>query len=83
MPEDNNANRMGALAGVVIIARVAIFLVIWLGLFLALFLGYFTVPIIVVGVITLLYALTDIGFYMAVNRRKRSQNSEGNHTENH
>ena len=32
------------------------------------FLGYFTVPILLVGALTLIYAVSDVGLYMFANK---------------
>lgn len=51
-----------------ITVRVILILLVWLAIFLAMFLGYFTVPIIVVGVISLIFALVDVGFFFRAKR---------------
>jgi hypothetical protein len=76
MPQADKNNQIGALTGAVIIARVVFVLVIWLGLFVAMFLGYFTVPIIVVGGITLIYALSDLGFFLLIKKNRPSPDGE-------
>jgi len=73
------ATGLECLTGAVIIARVVFVLIIWLGLFVAMFLGYFTVPIIVVGGITLIYALSDLGFFFIIKKNRPTPNGE-NHT---
>jgi len=55
-----------------ILARVIVILLAWLGVFLAMFLGYFTVPVILIGAMALIYALVDLGFYVSVNRQKNA-----------
>jgi predicted DNA repair protein MutK len=55
---------------ILIILKVALVLVIWLGIFLAMFMGYFTVPLLLVGGLVLVYSLTEIGLAMAINRQK-------------
>jgi hypothetical protein len=78
MPQADKNNQIGALTGVVIIARVVFVLIIWLGLFIAMFLGYFTVPIIVVGGITLIYALSDLGYFFAIKKYRPTRKRENN-----
>ncbi len=56
---------------VVILARVTIILVLWLGVFLATFLGYFTVPVFLIGLVVAIYMLSDLGLYLAIRRRRR------------
>lgn len=76
MPEEDKNNKIGALTGVIIIVRVVFVLIIWLGLFVAMFLGYFTVPILVVGGITLIYALSDLGVFYAIKKDKPAPSGE-------
>lgn len=66
----NPSQRFDFLLAVVIIVRVALVVVIWLGLFLAIFLGYFTVPIILVAVLTVVYAISDLGLYIVSKKTK-------------
>jgi Kef-type K+ transport system membrane component KefB len=54
-----------------IVARVLIILVVWLGVFLAIFLGYFTVPILLIGVITVIYLISDLGLFVVLKRRRK------------
>lgn len=68
MSERNEPERVSWLVGVFVIARVAFFLVIWIVLFLGMFLGYFTFPILMIGAVVVLYALSDVGLYVAVRR---------------
>lgn len=58
---------------IVIVGRVAFMIGIWLLLFLMLFLGYFTVPIILIGGITLVYMLSDFGMVYIMKRQKKAQ----------
>jgi len=58
---------------VLILARVSLILVIWLAIFLAMFLGYFTVPILMVGGLAVIYSLADLGMYVALKRQTKSQ----------
>ena len=52
-----------------ILIRVLLILIVWLGVFLATFLGYFTVPVILIGIVAISYMLSDIGLYVAFRRR--------------
>jgi apolipoprotein N-acyltransferase len=52
-----------------ILFRVAIILVTWLGVFLATFLGYFTVPMVLIGVVVLIYTVSDIGLFLAFRHK--------------
>ncbi len=71
MPEDSKAHIPESLMFIWVILRVVIFLAIWLAIFLAMFLGYFTIPIIMVGVLAIIYAFADIGVYITMNRQRR------------
>jgi protein-S-isoprenylcysteine O-methyltransferase Ste14 len=73
MPEKNPSQRANPLLMLFIIGRVIIILLVWLGVFLAMFLGYFTVPIILIGALAVIYALADLGFYVAVNRQRKAR----------
>ena len=57
----------------VIVLRVTIFLGIWLVLFMGMFLGYFTVPLILLALLTLVYAITDAGLVIALVRQRARQ----------
>jgi predicted DNA repair protein MutK len=59
----------------IIVGRVVVVLLIWLALFLAMFLGYFTVPILLVGVMTLVYGLSDIGLFVAMRRQQQARDA--------
>jgi hypothetical protein len=58
---------------VLILARVGFVLVVWLAIFLAMFLGYFTVPILMVGGLAVIYSLADLGMYVALKRQNRTE----------
>jgi hypothetical protein len=73
MPEENESGRVNLLIGAIILLRVAAVLVIWVALFLAVFLGYFTVPILLVGGLTVVYAVTDAGLYVAMKREAEAR----------
>lgn len=57
----------------VIIGRVVMILVLWVTLFLAIFLGYFTFPVLLIGLVTIIYMISDFGLYMTVKRRQRAR----------
>jgi hypothetical protein len=76
VPGDNFSRRLEPLVGLVIILRVGIILVVWMLLFLAMFLGYFTIPVFVVILLTLVYAITDFGLYVAINRNGSGRRGE-------
>lgn len=75
MPDKKPALYSDTAVVVVILVRVVVMLVIWLGVFLAIFFGYFTVPFILVSVITAIYLISDIGLFVSL-RRKGSRESE-------
>jgi apolipoprotein N-acyltransferase len=68
--DKNPSQRFDFLLAVVILARVALIVVVWLGLFLAIFLGYFTVPIILIALLTIIYAVSDLGLYLLARKNK-------------
>lgn len=70
MSDQNPSQRFDFLLAAVIIIRVALVVVVWLGLFLAIFLGYFTVPIILIAVLSVIYAVTDLGLYFVARKNK-------------
>lgn len=72
MPEPKQPKRTNPLLMAFVLGRVIIILLVWLGVFLAMFLGYFTVPVILIGAMAIIYALVDLGFYMSVNRQKKA-----------
>ena len=61
------------LVGLMVVIRVIISMTVWLVLFLGVFLGYFTVPIIIVAALTILYSVTDIGLFFTVRQRERAR----------
>ena len=77
MPESKRPVFSEMFMTVWIIIRVALILVVWLSLFLALFLGYFTVPIILVILVSGVYALTDAAFLVSNKIRKQAENMRG------
>ncbi len=52
-----------------VLFRVIILLITWLGVFLATFLGYFTVPMVLIGVVVLIYTISDIGLFLAFRQK--------------
>ncbi|MBN2047023.1 MAG: hypothetical protein JW750_04185 [Anaerolineaceae bacterium] len=60
MQQGKDPEKSRFLLNLFIIVRVAVILVIWLGLFLAMFLGYFTIPILLIGIFTLTYAISHL-----------------------
>lgn len=71
MPEGSNAHIPEPLMFVWVILKVVSFLGIWLAIFLAMFLGYFTIPIIMIGILAVIYAFADIGTYITNKRQRR------------
>jgi len=69
MNNNQSEGKINFVLSLVVVFRVAIVLIIWLGLFLAMFLGYFTVPILVIGFVAIIYAIVDIGIFMIYNQR--------------
>jgi len=59
-----------SLVVLVILARVLIILVLWLAVFLATFLGYFTVPFLLISIITAAYLISDLGLFFTLKKRK-------------
>lgn len=58
---------------VLIIVKVVVILAVWLGIFLAMFLGYFTVPLLVVGGLALLYSMADFGLIIAIKNQEKAE----------
>ncbi len=56
----------------IVVGRVVLMIGIWLILFLMLFLGYFTVPILLIAGLTLVYVLTDFVMVSFVNKQRKS-----------
>ena len=48
---------------------VFLMLVLWIGVFLAIFLGYFTVPLLLIGIITAVYLISDLGLFVTLKKR--------------
>jgi len=73
LPTESDVPTISPLIGVVVVIRVLLILTVWLVLFLGVFLGYFTVPIILVTVFTILYSVTDVGLFITVRQRERAR----------
>ena len=71
MPEQGSSSNIDPWVGVVIIIRVVVILVLWLLLFLGIFLGYFTLPILLIGLVTVIYMLTDVGIFVAIKKKRQ------------
>lgn len=76
MPEPKKSKLLESFLTLWIVIRVGFILVIWIGLFLAMFLGYFTVPIILVVVLTILYGLSDAVLLLVARTRKQTGEEE-------
>ena len=72
VPENKPSAGGDALVVAIILARVLVMLVLWLGTFLAIFLGYFTVPILLIGLVIAIYMISDLGLFVALKRRQKS-----------
>ncbi len=70
MPEGSKAHVPEPLLFLWVIVKVALFIGIWLAIFLTMFLGYFTIPVIMIGVLVVIYTITDIGAYVALKRQR-------------
>jgi predicted membrane protein len=72
--DNKQSQSSDAVVVIVILARVFFMLVIWLLVFLGIFLGYFTVPILLIGIITAFYMISDLGLFVTLKRRKQKIN---------
>ncbi len=72
MPENKSTPGGDALVVVIILARVFVMLMLWLGIFLAIFLGYFTVPILLLGLVIVIYMISDLSLFVALKRTRKS-----------
>ena len=77
MPEGKRSLFAESFLTLWIVIRVVLILAVWIGLFLALFLGYFTVPIILVLVLTAIYWISDAVFLVA-SRLQEQANKDRN-----
>ncbi len=73
LKEEDDTPAISLLVGLMVVIRVLVALVVWLALFVGVFLGYFTVPILLVSALTILYSVTDIGLFITVSRRERAR----------
>ena len=62
-----------ALAVFRIFLHVASVFVLWFILFLGLFLGYFTFPVLIIGILILVYALLDLGLLFRMHHQERAR----------
>ena len=65
-PTDNN------FLVIVIMVRVFVVLVLWLAMFLTLFLGYFTIPFILMVLITAVFLLSDLSIFAKLKRSEKT-----------
>lgn len=68
-PDRQHGPSVDIWVGLVIIGRVLMITVVFLALFLAIFMGYFTFPIVVIAVVSIVYMISDVGLYMAIKKR--------------
>ncbi len=73
MPREDEGDRVTLQVGAIILLRVAAVLVVWVVFFLSMFLGYFTVPLLLIGGLTIVYAITDAGMYVAIRRQTEAR----------
>jgi membrane protein implicated in regulation of membrane protease activity len=71
VPENKSSPGDDALVIAVILGRVLIMLLLWLGIFAAIFLGYFTVPILLIGVVIAIYMISDLGLFVRLKQRRK------------
>jgi hypothetical protein len=71
LSEDPDSPNFDFLLNIVIILRVGLILVVWIGLFLAIFMGYLP-SIILIGLVLLVYAISDLGLFLARKRSKET-----------
>jgi hypothetical protein len=58
---------------IVILARVVIILTAFLAVFLAIFMGYFTFPIILIMLSSIVYLILDRDFFLRLRQRLRAR----------
>ena len=73
MPGSSKASVPEPLMFLWVILKVVSFLGIWLAIFLAMFMGYFTIPIIMIGILALVYAFADVGTAITNKRQRRQE----------
>lgn len=71
MTEEKPTRAGDTLVMLVILVRVVVILLIWLGVFVAAFLGYFTVPLVLIGFVAVMYMLSDLGLFLVFRRRNK------------
>ena len=71
MSENKPSPSSDVIVVIVILARVFVMLVMWLCVFLAIFLGYFTVPFLLISLITAVYLISDQGLFVTLKRRRK------------
>jgi ABC-type phosphate transport system permease subunit len=49
-----------ALEATLVIARILLIVVVWLGIFIAVFIGYFSIPLVVLTLFWLVYSALDV-----------------------
>jgi membrane protein implicated in regulation of membrane protease activity len=76
MPTKKSPNDISAFVLLMVIIRVTIIIFIWLGLFIAMFVGVFTIPVLMVGGLTLVLALFDVGMFVKVDRYQHGREAE-------
>jgi len=69
---------------VIVLIRVFISLGIMMALFLGMWIGYFTLPLILIGVFSIILAILDIGILVSLRNSENSfwKNFRRNHLEN-
>ena len=71
MSENKPSPSSDVIVVIVILARVFVMLVMWLCVFRAIFLGYFTVPFLLISLITAVYLISDLGLFVTLKRRRK------------
>ncbi|MCD4752586.1 MAG: hypothetical protein K8R40_05905 [Anaerolineaceae bacterium] len=69
---------------VIVLIRVFISLGIMMALFLGMWIGYFTLPLILIGIFSILLAISDIGILVSLRNAEKSfwKNFQKNRLEN-
>jgi amino acid transporter len=81
LSEETPSENTDVWVNILIIGRVILMLVIWIALFLAIFMGYFTSPLILIAVITVIYAISDLGIFVALRKQKPAQSERAEYLE--
>ena len=78
MSENKPSSSADAIVVIVILVRVFVMLVLWVGVFLAIFLGYFTIPFLLISLIAAGYLISDLGLFVTLKKRgkRRSEHQE-------